>query len=126
MSHNKGLLQRIKIFEDENLEDIYLENFPEVSFEDADIDQDEQFDNEFYEVLLDEAIEKDEHYIFRSEFEWEEMSYYKFEINGQNLLDYNYDEYSCGNWNEDINKELRILYENKKTERTKSWNSLSE
>lgn len=109
MSHNKGSLQRIKIFEDEDLEDIYLENFSEVSFEDMDTNEDNLYNkccNEFYELLLDEAIEKDENYMFRNEFDWEEMSYYRFEINGQNILDYNYDEYSCGNWDEDINKTL--------------------
>ena len=109
MSHNKSLLERIKIFEEEDLEDIYLENFSEVSFENIDIDEDDPYNecyNKFYEFLLDEAIEQDEQYICRNEFDWEEMSYYRFEVNGQNILDYNYDEYSCGNWDEDINKTL--------------------
>ena len=111
MSHNKGLLERIKIFEDEDLEDVYLEIFSEVYLENRNINTDEnefynEYYNKFYEFLLDEAIEKDERYPFRNEFDWEEMSYYRYEINGQNILDYNYDEYSCGNWNEDINKTL--------------------
>ena len=105
MSHNKGLLQRITIFEDENLEDVYLETFSEIYIEDTEVNEDELC-NEFYEILLEEAMEKDEHYPFRNEFNWEEMSYYRFEINGQNILDYNYDEYACGNWDEDINKTL--------------------
>jgi len=105
MSHNKGLLQRIIIFDEEDLEDVYLKTFSDVSFEDIDIDENKCY-NEFYEILLDEAIEKDENYMCRNEFDWEEMSYYRFEINGQNILDYNYDEYSCGNWDEDINKTL--------------------
>ena len=108
MSHNKGLLQRIMIFDEEDLEDVYLEAFSEVYFEDTDIDEDECY-KEFYEILLEEAMEKDEHYMSRNEFDWEEMSYYRFEINGQNILDYNYDEYSCGNWDEDINKTLSDL-----------------
>lgn len=109
MSHNKGLLQRITIFEEEDLEDVYLENFSEIYFEDTDIDED-RCCNEFFEILLDEAIEKDEHYMSRNEFDWEEMSYYRFDVNGQNILDYNYDEYSCGNWNEDVNKTLSAVY----------------
>ena len=111
MSHNKGLLQRIKIFEDEDLEDIYLETFSEIYIEDTEVNEDELC-NEFYEILLDEAIEQDEQYMCRNEFDWEEMSYYRYEINGENILDYHYDEYSCGNWNEDINKtliEMKIL-----------------
>ena len=109
MSHNKELLQRIIIFDEEDLEDVYLENFSEISFEDTDISEDECY-QEFYEILLEETMEKDEHYIFRNEFDWEEMSYRRYGINGQNILDYNYDEYSCGNWNEDINKTLSIVY----------------
>jgi len=113
MSHNKGLLQRIMIFDEEDLEDVYLESFSEVYFEDTDIDEDDFYNEcykEFYEILLEEAMEKDEHYVSRNEFDWEEMSYYRFGINGQNTLDYNYDEYSCGNWDEDINKTLSVLY----------------
>ena len=109
MSHNKGLLQRIKIFEDEDLEDVYLETFSEIYMDDTEVNEDElcnEFYNKFYEILLEEAVEKDENYMFRNEFDWEEMSYYRFEINGENILDYHYDEYSCGNWNEDINKTL--------------------
>lgn len=109
MSHNKGLLQRIKIFEDEDLEDIYLDTFSDIFFEDTDINECECLDgyfNEFYEILLEEAMEQDVNYPFRNEFDWEEMSYYRFEINGENILDYHYDEYSCGNWDEDINKTL--------------------
>ena len=63
-----------------------------------------RFDDEDYECLLEESIEEDEDYIYRKEFYWEEMSYYRFELNGQNTLDYIYDEYTCGNWDEDIDQ----------------------
>jgi len=115
MSCNKGLLQRTKILDEYDddyncLEEKYLTSFPEANFESIYVCESE-FYNEIYEFLLDEAIENDDHYIFRKEFDWEEMSYYRFEINGQNVLDYNYDEYSCGNWSEDINKVLSALFE---------------
>ena len=77
MSHNKRLPQRITKFDDED-----------------------------YEFLLEKTIEEDEDYMSRKEFYWEEMSYYRFGLNGQNALDYIYDEYTCGNWDEDINKVL--------------------